>query len=136
MIHATNTLLNILDAVGPKQANMKAAFQFAQSGYGGGRGSRTRRNKRYTDDDSQSNLEDEVVGIGHPLAQEESVWNTATDLWHVVGWALNCSINHKERWQFYQAWLKVVAYAIDDDMEDCKDKWREAEFDPDRKSVV
>lgn len=130
MVNAFNTLMNILDAVGPKQANMKAAFRFSQNATSGGRASRTRRTKRHLDDDSQSKFEEEEVGIRHPLAQAESVWNTATDLWHVVGWALNCSINHKNRWQYYQQWLKIVAYAIDDDMEDCKNDYEDAEFDP------
>lgn len=120
MAAAYNTLNNILEAVGPKAANMKDAFQFAKGATGGGRASRSKRTKRHVEEDSQSNPDDEQVGINHPLAQKDSVWNTATDLWHVVGWAFNCSMKHKNRWDYYRHWLKIVGYAICNDIASCE----------------
>jgi hypothetical protein len=41
-------------------------------------------------------------------ANEQSLWYRAQDFWHIVGWAFNCSVAHKKRWDRWKLWLDVM----------------------------
>ena len=49
------------------------------------------------------------------LANVESLWARAEDFWHVVGWAFNCSVLHKRRWERWRAWLEYMLQVLEDD---------------------
>jgi len=51
---------------------------------------------------------DDVERLAGPAANEKSVWHLAEDIWHVVGWAFNCSVLHKKRWDRWKLWLATM----------------------------
>jgi hypothetical protein len=53
------------------------------------------------------------------IANEKSVWSRAEDFWHIVGWAFNCSVIHKERWKRWQLWLTTMLDFLEADWEVC-----------------
>ncbi|KAL9624298.1 MAG: hypothetical protein Q9160_001545 [Pyrenula sp. 1 TL-2023] len=50
-----------------------------------------------------------------PLAHSSSLFHCASDFWHVVGWALNCSILHPLRWRVWLPWLRFMCQLLEDD---------------------
>ncbi|KAE8145261.1 hypothetical protein BDV25DRAFT_144819 [Aspergillus avenaceus] len=101
LLRLTNTL------VGPVAANLGAAFAFTH--FEASRHGRRRRaeDEHLSDDDSK------LVNLD--LAQSASVWSRAEDFWHVVGWAFNCSVLHRERWEPWQTWLEFMCEVLEDD---------------------
>lgn len=76
------------------------------------------------EEESEDDEEEEEAGIRHALAREGSVWRQARDFWHVVGWAFNCSVRQRKRWDFYQVWLDLVVTAMEVDLRErvfCRD---------------
>jgi hypothetical protein len=72
---------------------------------------RRRSAKRNTDSASTSG--DELppkYSLNSPFARERSVFAQMKDFWHVVGWAFNCSIVWRKRWDRWKLWL---AFALD-----------------------
>ena len=50
------------------------------------------------------------------LAREDSLFARAGDVWRAVGWALNCSVAHRARWEgAWRAWLALVVRVLEDD---------------------
>lgn len=49
------------------------------------------------------------------LANDGSLWTRAQDFWQVVGWAFNCSIKHRERWNTWKVWLNYMIDVIEAD---------------------
>ncbi|KAJ5203282.1 hypothetical protein N7449_005361 [Penicillium cf. viridicatum] len=47
--------------------------------------------------------------------QASSVWSSAEDFWHAVGWAFNCSVLHPARWERWQIWLQFMCNVLEDD---------------------
>ena len=39
----------------------------------------------------------------------------ATDFWHIVGWAFNCSVVHRKRWKYWKVWLDYMLDVLDAD---------------------
>lgn len=55
------------------------------------------------------------------FANEQSVWSSGSDLWHVVGWALGCcTVLHKHRWRVWRPWLAMLLDVIESDWEERK----------------
>ncbi|KAF2737106.1 hypothetical protein EJ04DRAFT_574942 [Polyplosphaeria fusca] len=54
----------------------------------------------------ETNINDE--SLRGPAANSQSLWNRATDFWHIVGWAFNCSVLHKRRWERWRLWLQLT----------------------------
>jgi hypothetical protein len=54
------------------------------------------------------------------LAQSTAVWSRAEDFWHAVGWAFNCSVLHRERWERWQIWLEYMCEVLEDDWNERK----------------
>lgn len=57
----------------------------------------------------------DAENVNTDLANVESVWARAEDFWHVVGWAFNCSVVHKRRWERWRAWLEYMVQVLEDD---------------------
>ncbi|PWY95209.1 hypothetical protein BO94DRAFT_508280 [Aspergillus sclerotioniger CBS 115572] len=49
------------------------------------------------------------------LSQKHSIWSSAEDFWHVVGWAFNCSVHHRQRWARWQVWLEIMCDVLESD---------------------
>lgn len=61
----------------------------------------------------------DIDRLGTEAANSQSIWQRAEDFWHVVGWALNCSILHKKRWERWKLWLDITLDFIEADWEEC-----------------
>ncbi|KAI9671965.1 MAG: hypothetical protein M1817_002304 [Caeruleum heppii] len=108
-------LRTLLKLVGPVNADLSSAFQFTSStARRRGRSSYNRR-REGEDLDSPNGSEAAFDTIGGDLANEQSVWSAAEDIWHVVGWAFNCSIVHPGRWTRWKAWLELMCEVLEDD---------------------
>ncbi|KAF2091905.1 hypothetical protein K490DRAFT_22657, partial [Saccharata proteae CBS 121410] len=114
-ILASNEALNYLRLVnqtaGPINARFADAFAFATS-------DSPLRSGKWRNLTSPDSTEDEKP-IRSDLANRSSVWNRATDFWHVVGWAFNCSIKHKQRWDRWRQWLELMLDIMEDDWTAC-----------------
>ncbi|KAI4102724.1 MAG: hypothetical protein L6R37_004196 [Teloschistes peruensis] len=104
--------LNLLsNLVGPVHGNLRDAFAFSTPETSSRRGAIRRR---ATGDGFTSN-KDSLDSIDNDLAHATSVWAKAQDFWHVVGWAFNCSVLHKHRWERWQLWLEYMVDTLDTD---------------------
>lgn len=104
----------MLKHVGPVEGGLAEAFTFATL-----EGSRTRRRgagKRKTADDG-SPVKATDVDIENELANAGALWANAEDFWKVIGWAFNCSIVHKTRWEVWRAWLAYMLEVVECDCE-------------------
>lgn len=61
----------------------------------------------------------DVVRIAGPAANQDSLWIRAEDFWHIVGWALNCSVIHKKRWDRWKLWLDAMLDFLEADWKAC-----------------
>jgi hypothetical protein len=101
-------LTNIL--VGPVAANFDKAFDFKYFDSGSRRGGR--RNGTLADEGNDGpELDLEIAGSG-------SIWTKSEDFWAVVGWAFNCSVVHKRRWEVWEGWLGFMLDVLEADWED------------------
>ncbi|THC94645.1 hypothetical protein EYZ11_005867 [Aspergillus tanneri] len=98
LLRLTNTL------AGPISANFRLAFSFTHF-------ESSRQGRRRHEHDS----DDDMKPLNLHLGQSSSVWSRAEDFWHAVGWALNCSVLHRERWQRWQTWLEFMCEVLEDD---------------------
>ncbi|KAL8940688.1 MAG: hypothetical protein Q9216_002675 [Gyalolechia sp. 2 TL-2023] len=110
-ILALKYLRLVLSLVGPINGNLQAAFAFSTVGITSRRGAARRR----TAGDHASPTKDDLDSINTELANAGSVWAKAQDFWHVVGWAFNCSVLHKKRWERWQPWLQLMIDVLDKD---------------------
>ncbi|KAJ5606328.1 hypothetical protein N7510_009109 [Penicillium lagena] len=109
LLRLTNTL------IGPREAKFGIAFSFTHfetSRHGG---------RRRAVDDTHASTElasDDTKPLNLDLGQSASLWSRATDFWHAVGWAFNCSVLHPERWERWQVWLQYMCEVINDDWDE------------------
>ena len=99
---------------------MKDAFAFSSPATTSRRGGSSRR--RTADSPPENEDLDE---IDSDLANVTSLWARADDFWHIVGWAFNCSVVHKKRWQRWQFWLQHMIGVLEDDWQARPDSQRE-----------
>ena len=99
--------------VGPVNANISSAYAYNSSTASSRRSGGSRR--RIGGSESPEKDDSETVHID--LANTEGLWSRANDFWHVVGWAFNCSIAYKKRWERYQLWLNYIIDVLEDDWE-------------------
>ncbi|KAB8236181.1 uncharacterized protein BDW43DRAFT_249770 [Aspergillus alliaceus] len=106
LLRLTNTL------AGPLSAKLGVAFSFTH--FESSRHGRRRRaeDERLPDDDTKP--------LNLDLAQSASVWSRAEDFWHAVGWAFNCSVLHRDRWEQWQVWLEYMCEVLEDDWNERK----------------
>lgn len=109
-------LRSLLATVGAVDAGFGQAFRFpAARALDMRRGeSGIKRKAGIALEDEKGDSDDETK-IRHPLAQE-GIWVTAKDFWHVVGWAFNCAVRHRKRWEFWQVWLEFMVSLMEADV--------------------
>ncbi|KAF3006508.1 hypothetical protein E8E13_004910 [Curvularia kusanoi] len=111
-LHYLQCLLNTIEA--PAYPYIRQAFTFPAD--------RTRRRPRGYRNATRSLSPEEDDGIDHlycEVANDKSLWYRADDFWHVVGWAFNCSVAYKRRWERWKLWLKVMMDLLEADWEVC-----------------
>lgn len=111
---ALRFLRNVNRIVGPVNADFATVFNFEsqQSVFN----LRRRRTKRNADSTSTSGDETPTpYTLNSPFARERSVFAQMKDFWHVVGWAFNCSIVWRKRWDRWKLWLAFVLEVLEDD---------------------
>ena len=64
-----------------------------------------------------SPVNDDLNSINTELATTGALWSRAEDFWCVVGWAFNCSILHKKRWERWSLWLEYIIEVLEKDWE-------------------
>lgn len=105
-------LLSTIDA--PAYPYIRQAFTFPAD--------RTRRRPRGHRSGTRSLSPDEDDDVDHlycEVANEKSLWYRAEDFWHIVGWAFNCSVAYKKRWERWSLWLKIMLDLLEADWEVC-----------------
>ncbi|KAE8338811.1 hypothetical protein BDV24DRAFT_165944 [Aspergillus arachidicola] len=106
-------LLRLANTIaGPVSAKLGIAFSFTHF-----EASRHGRRRRADDEQPQ---DDDTKPLNLDLAQSASVWSRAEDFWHAVGWAFNCSVLHRERWEKWQIWLEYMCEVLEDDWNERK----------------
>ena len=118
-LQASNAALRLLRAVnrivGPLNASFASAFVFDAP-------SRDRRgghDKRKLDRDDLREDDDQMIDhINSHIANAGSLWACGEDLWHVVGWAFNCSIVYPKRWTRWKLWLEFMVEVLEDDWQE------------------
>jgi hypothetical protein len=99
---------------GPAYPTIRKAFIFPEE--------RTRRRVRGNKNALRSPSPDKGGDIDYLLgdiANEKSLWSRADDFWHIVGWAFNCSLVHKKRWDRWKLWLSTMLDFLEADWEVC-----------------
>lgn len=102
-------LRDVLAILGPLNAKLGEAFSFESLG-----GGRRNRRARQSEDGSASS-DDEEEKVEGVAANQGRVRANAKDFWHVVGWALNCSVAHPKRWKYWKVWLDYMLDVLDAD---------------------
>ncbi len=67
-------------------------------------------------DDDEDDLDENL--IRGRLANDESIWTCARDFWKVIGWALNCSALHPQRWLHWKPWLDYMVHVLEADFDE------------------
>lgn len=110
---ASRYLKQASDLVGTRSAGFEKAFQFSEhAGNSRNRRARTRQSDVASDDE-----DDQSIRIKSRYFDKDSLWTNASDFWAVVGWAFNCSVAHKHRWQRWQLWLDLMLDVLNDDLD-------------------
>ncbi len=101
----------VVQLVGPVNGDLQDAFAFSGVGTSSRRGGSGRR--RTGEDVSPTN--DTLNSINSELATTGALWSRVEDFWQVVGWAFNCSILHKNRWERWSLWLEYMIEVLEKD---------------------
>ncbi|OGM46897.1 hypothetical protein ABOM_004423 [Aspergillus bombycis] len=120
LLRLANTL------AGPVSAKLGTAFSFTH--FEASRHGRRRRAEEEHPPD------DDMKKLNLDLAQSASVWSRAEDFWHAVGWAFNCSVLHRERWEKWQIWLEYMCEVLEDDWNERK-RMSDHASNPDHKAL-
>lgn len=103
--------LNALTAADTSGLTKALQFRDADS-------SRSKRARTRHSGDISSDDEHEDPGrIRSSYAKKDSLFANAEDFWAVVGWAFNCSVAHKNRWDRWRLWLEFVLDVLEDDLD-------------------
>ncbi|PSN73424.1 hypothetical protein BS50DRAFT_481739 [Corynespora cassiicola Philippines] len=97
---------------GPAYKIVRKAFLFPED--------RTRRRAPARRSGSQSpGPENDIEQLACIAANAQSIWKLAEDFWHVVGWAFNCSVLHRARWERWKLWLESMLDFLEQDWNAC-----------------
>jgi len=121
-LHHLNSLTSA-DASG-----LAKALQFRDSG-----SSRSKRARGRQSDLSSDEENDDPGRIRSTYAKKESLFGNAEDFWAAVGWAFNCSVAHKNRWERWRLWLEFMFDVLEDDLDE---RHRQAQESPDKKDKI
>jgi hypothetical protein len=118
--HAASALaiqyLNLVTRlVGPVNSSLAKAYRFPTTGEVTRRRTTVRRREGDLDKENKEGIYDE--GVLSELAGSGSVWANAGDFWAAVGWAFNCSVAHKKRWERWRLWLEHMVDVLERDWE-------------------
>ncbi|KAF2812490.1 uncharacterized protein BDZ99DRAFT_518325 [Mytilinidion resinicola] len=103
---ALHYLRNVSKVVDPSSDALQTAFAFATPGS-------TRRAGRGRGEDSPDGLGETKLTTN--VANAGSIWTRAEDFWHIVGWAFNCSVAYKNRWERWKLWLELMLDFVEAD---------------------
>ena len=110
---ALQYLRHTVDLLGTRKSGIERSFQFSE--HAGN--SRNRRARTRQSDVASEDEDDQPVRIKSRYFDRDSLWTNASDFWAVVGWAFNCSVAHKHRWQRWQLWLDLMLDVLNDDLD-------------------
>ncbi|KAF9700625.1 hypothetical protein EKO04_001588 [Ascochyta lentis] len=105
-------ILNTIEA--PTYPYIRQAFTFPTE--------RTRRRPRVHRNATRSlspEEEDDIDQLYCEAANDKILWNRADDFWHIVGWAFNCSVAYKKRWDRWKLLLSVMLDFLESDWDVC-----------------
>ncbi|KAJ4304120.1 hypothetical protein N0V88_001730 [Collariella sp. IMI 366227] len=113
--YAFSYLRGLLNTVGPVNADLRAAFEFTNSGTrssarGGGGGAAGTSGHTSNDDDSDS--------VGGNFARSQLLFRRAPDFWAVLGWAFRCAAEYPQRWQHWRVWLEYLVSVLEADWDE------------------
>ncbi|KAF2110757.1 hypothetical protein BDV96DRAFT_603819 [Lophiotrema nucula] len=97
---ATQYLRSVHTTISPLNDTVRSAYTFAYE--------RPRRRGGRAGSNSPVEDEDDADRLYTPAANAQALWVRARDFWHVVGWAFNCSVTHKKRWERWKLWLQLM----------------------------
>ncbi|KAI7509589.1 hypothetical protein KC347_g5103 [Hortaea werneckii] len=104
---------------GAQAAGLGQSLAFASSsGERTARGQRQRAGRRGVIkplEMSEHSAEDGIK-LRNRYSDKNSIWTSAEDFWHVLGWAFNCSILHQTRWKRYLLFLDWMLNALSSDL--------------------
>lgn len=103
---ALKFLHNVNKVIGPVKANFATAFTFQSLN--------TRQSRRRFADSPREEIENEGY-IRSAFASEKSLFAQVDDVWQVIGWAFNCSIAWKSRWERWKLWVELFLDIVEDD---------------------
>ncbi|KAJ8107947.1 hypothetical protein OPT61_g8516 [Boeremia exigua] len=106
-------LLNTIEA--PAYPYIRQAFTFPTERTW----RRPRGHRNSTRSLSPENDGDDIDHLYCEAANDKSLWNRADDFWHIVGWAFNCSVAYKKRWERWKLWLTAMLDFLEADFETC-----------------
>jgi hypothetical protein len=109
---ALRFLRNLNTIAGPVNANLATAFTFRPLSVSRRRTPRRNAETPSTDDEDDDNE------LKSPFANEKSVFTQVDDFWQVVGWAFNCSLSWRKRWERWRLWLELVLSVLEDDWQE------------------
>jgi hypothetical protein len=61
------------------------------------------------------------------IANRGRLRRCASDFWHALGWAFNCSVKYPKRWQYWKVWLEYMLDVLKKDYEERARLDREAQ---------
>ncbi|TID16558.1 hypothetical protein E2P81_ATG11981 [Venturia nashicola] len=114
---ALRFLRNVNEIVGPINAHLKTAFTFETSVKKRRRLERGSKSPITPDSASEKDIQMQEDNINSPFAHEKSVFTQVEDFWQVVGWAFNCSIAYRKRWDRWKCWLDIMLDVLGKDLE-------------------
>ncbi|PYI12293.1 hypothetical protein BO78DRAFT_356177 [Aspergillus sclerotiicarbonarius CBS 121057] len=116
LLRLTNTL------VGPVSSKLGVAFTFNH--FDAPRHTRRRPAEEVPAPAGLSSEDTKPLNLD--LGQSHSIWSSAEDFWHAVGWAFNCSVLHRTRWARWQIWLELMCDVLESDWNERLRQQREA----------
>ncbi|KAK4541479.1 hypothetical protein LTR36_007925 [Oleoguttula mirabilis] len=111
-------LRNVHAVVGVRGAELDKALQFVPRANVAPRNKRGKTKTRHLDLMAEDG-DDEMAStrIRSAYAEKESLWTNAEDFWGVVGWAFNCSVQHKHRWATWKVSLAFMLDVLESDLD-------------------
>ncbi|EME46759.1 hypothetical protein DOTSEDRAFT_87233 [Dothistroma septosporum NZE10] len=111
---AVRYLRQLSRTTNPKDIELSNAFRFSK---GRGQSARSSRGRSRKSDVASDDESERPGTIKSKYAEAQSLWNNAEDFWAVVGWAFNCSVEHKARWERWKVWLDQMLDILHKDLE-------------------
>ena len=128
---ALRLLRQVNTLVGPVNGNFATALTFPSSKNG--------RLRAWRSNPQMSNTRPDERGPGSintEIATTGSIWHRADDFWHVVGWAFNCSVAWKNRWERWRLWLDFMLDALNHDFDERLKQAKQVENSHDAQDVL